>query len=43
MDKAGRIKELIGILNEAGRAYYAGDKAFPYFFKEVDKFGTSAF
>lgn len=26
MDKAGRIKELIGILNEAGRAYYAGDK-----------------
>ena len=26
MDKAGRIKELIGILNEAGKAYYAGDK-----------------
>ena len=26
MDKTTRIKELIEILNEAGRAYYAGDK-----------------
>ena len=26
MDKTKRIKELIGILNEAGRSYYAGDK-----------------
>ena len=26
MDKTQRIKELIGILNEAGRSYYAGDK-----------------
>lgn len=26
MDKAARIKELTGILNEAGKAYYSGDK-----------------